>query len=145
MRINGEWSVGLDRVSRPMVCTSVRDQSGTPREVVFLVDTGADQTVLDFDTYLKLGLESTPNSGIELEGVGGTTSSVVVDSQIRFLRDDGGIVVFNAEILAFTEPTSLGMNVLGRDILRFFAVIVDAESKAVCLLREPHHYVIQES
>jgi predicted aspartyl protease len=145
MRINGEWQTGLDAVRRPVVCASVRDADGAAREIVLLLDTGADHTVLDFDTYIKLGLDAAPARELELEGVGGTVGSVVIRTEFRFTRDDGGIVVFHAEVLAFTDPTALGMNVLGRDILNLFALILDSEHNTVCLIRDRHRYVIQES
>jgi hypothetical protein len=145
MRITGEWRVGLDGVPRPMAPADLRDRDGRTREVWFLVDTGADRTVLDFDTYLNLGLDSLPAAGFELEGVGGNTGSVVVRLPLQFLRDDGVFARFNADVLAFTEPTALGMNFLGRDILNYFAVVADYEGRTVCLVRGNHRCVIQEA
>jgi len=42
-----------------------------------------------------------------------------------------------------TDPASLDMSVLGRDILNLFAVIVDRPQDVVCLLTQDHVYEIR--
>ena len=39
---------------------------------------------------------------------------------------------------------ALDMCLLGRDIAKLFAVIVDRPEDVVCLVRKPHRYVIEE-
>jgi hypothetical protein len=46
MRVNGEWILCEDGISRPIIPASVRVSDGSWKEVPLLPDTGADRTVL---------------------------------------------------------------------------------------------------
>jgi len=145
MRINGFWSVGTGKVSRPFITAYAFDTDGKKRDITFMVDSGADETVLDFDNYVKLGLSSLPSIETKLEGIGGTAAGVTVRVKLRFTKDDGVPIDVNIDLTACTEPTSLGMNLLGRDVLEHFSLIIDKPGDTVCLLHGLHRYVIQES
>ncbi|VTU02740.1 hypothetical protein ETSY2_51565 : Uncharacterized protein OS=Candidatus Entotheonella sp. TSY2 GN=ETSY2_51565 PE=4 SV=1: Asp_protease_2 [Gemmataceae bacterium] len=145
MRINGFWHVGPDSTVRPIIPATALGSDGLPHDISLLVDTGADRTVLDFDTYVKLGLATKATGEFELEGVGGLSRSVIVPAQLQFTKAEGGTALVNIQLMALTEATSLGMNVLGRDFLSLFSVIVDRQGDTVCLLHGRHRYVIQES
>ena len=108
----------------------------------FLLDTGADRTVFSASILEELGLshQESPN---ELAGVGGVAASVLVETVIQLPRDDGGRATFRGRFAAFTDPSSLDMSVLGRDITNLFAVIVDRPRDVVCILGQRHQYVIQ--
>ena len=68
--------------------------------------------------------------------------SIVVETRIRFTHDEDGKAVFKGQFAGFTEPESLDMSVLGRDILNLFALIVDRQGDTVCLLGQNHSYTI---
>ena len=74
---------------------------------------------------------------------GGLAPSVWVQTSLRLQRDDGGTVTFKSHFVGFTALAALDMSLLGRDVLNFFAVIVDQPHNVVCLLTERHQYVIQ--
>jgi hypothetical protein len=44
-----------------------------------------------------------------------------------------------------TDAATLDLSVLGRDILRWFALIVDRPGNAICLLNQRHRYAIRTS
>lgn len=95
MRINGLWRLCDDGVTRPIIRGKLEAGDGTHKWAEFLVDVGADRTVLNAATV--------------------------------------------------TEAAALEINVLGRDILDLFAVIIDRPGDAVCLLSQRHRYtIIQE-
>ena len=72
-----------------------------------------------------------------------------IDSE-RFQCDDGLVqdddapAVFRGRYSAFTQLESLDMSVLGRDITRMFAVVVDRPNGVVALVRPSHRYRILE-
>src|SRR6266511_2366129 len=115
MLISGEWAVGDDGVSRPVIRGEVETTSGDWIAARFLVDTGADRTVFSADVLKDLGLPPlvTPD---RLEGVGGRAASVVVETRIRLLREDGTTVLFRGQYAALTDPDALDISVLGRDL-----------------------------
>lgn len=142
MRIDGEWALFDDGVVRPMVGGEILAADGSWVKFPFLVDTGADRTVLTAAALTQLGLRPiTSYDGIS--GLGGMAESVIIETQIRLSRENSSKVVFRGQYAAVTEVQSLDMCVLGRDITGFFAVIVDQARGVVCMLSQRHHYTIQ--
>jgi predicted aspartyl protease len=110
----------------------------------FLVDTGADRTVLSASAYVKLGFGES-EAREQLGGLGGLTEAVFMDTQIRLTRDGGGKVMFRGNYAAVTDDAALDFSVLGRDLMGLFAVIVDDLQQIVCLLRQHHRYIVVEN
>ena len=63
-------------------------------------------------------------------------------TQIRLSRDDGQKAILRGEYAACTDYEALDMNVLGRDILELFALIVDRRTDMVTILGGQHYYTI---
>jgi predicted aspartyl protease len=124
MRIDGQWLLCDDGVMRPVISGEVLAGNGSWERSEFLVDTGADRTVLSAVTLAKLGLQAVTMQG-GISGVGGIVDAVSVATQIQLRREDAGNVVFRGQYAAVTELEALDMSVLGRDITDVFAVIVD--------------------
>jgi hypothetical protein len=112
--------------------------------VEFLVDTGADRTVLSAGLLDTLGAGPTAASG-RLSGVGGFAHFVEVETQVRLIRETGAPVSFRGQFAAVTQAEALDMSVLGRDITGLFAVIVDRPGDGVCLLAQRHRYRIEQA
>ncbi|MFN8633337.1 MAG: retropepsin-like aspartic protease [Chloroflexota bacterium] len=108
---------------------------------MFLVDTGADSTVLSARILEALGLERL-RSLLPIVGIGGATGTVDVEVTIWLTRDGPDQVAFNGRFAAVTDPDALDMSVLGRDILRWFALVVDQPGNTVCLVNQRHSYQI---
>jgi hypothetical protein len=142
MLIKGNWHACDDGDFRPVILGAMVAADGRWLGMPFLVDTGADQTVLSSDTYRRLGFVGA-DAGRNLGGVGGLAETVRVTSMVRFLCEDGGTATFRGDFSAFAEPEILDMNVLGRDIMDMFAVIVDRPGDVVLLLGTNHRYTIQ--
>lgn len=141
MRINGEWLQCDDGVMRPIVRGRVQNSNGEYIVAEFLLDIGADRTVLNADILNQLGLPLLETKE-GLSGLGGETDSVEVETKLLLTRDNGTPVVFNSRWAAVTEPTALDLCVLGRDLTDLFAVIIDRPQQIVCLLRDRHRYTI---
>lgn len=145
MRINGEWLLCEDGVSRPIAPGLVRLSDEQWIKVIFLLDAGADRTVFspDFLDLLR-PLETTGSDQIHLSGVGGEAHSITIETAIGFVRDDGRLVTVRGTFGVFTEAESADIPVLGRDVTNNFSVIYDYPNRIVALLAPPHHYEIKK-
>jgi hypothetical protein len=143
MRINGLWHLCDDGMVRPVIRGEILAADGSWLKARFLVDSGADRTVFSADILDALNLQPT-NSSDQLSGVGGMADSVVVETQIRLTHDEPGKAVFKGQFAGFTDPESLDMSVLGRDLINLFASIVDRQRDIVCLLGQEHFYTISK-
>lgn len=144
MVINGEWMICADGVSRPLIRGELQTGNGEWESVAFLVDTGADRTVLSAPVLVELRLPQMA-APEQLGGLGGMTEMVTVESYLRLTKQDARKVNFRGQFAAVTEVDALDICVLGRDILGLFAVIVDEPQQVVWLLSQQHSYAIIES
>jgi predicted aspartyl protease len=141
MQILGEWYECDDGIERPVIRGRTLAADGSWIPTPFLVDTGADRTVLSSEILSALALPPVPTQE-RIGGVGGLVNSVVVDTAIQLFRESDGEVTFRAQFTAVTDPETLDMSVLGRDITSLFAVIVDRPGNVVCLVGQRHRYVV---
>ena len=143
MRIDGRWLVCDDGVRRPVISGEIRAADGSWEKSEFLVDTGAARTVFSAATLARLALQPLvmPEG---LSGVGGIVATVVVETELHLMRENAGHVVFRGQYAAVTELEALDISVLGRDITRLFAVIVDWPHDVVCLVGQWHRYTIEQ-
>jgi predicted aspartyl protease len=141
MQLHGEWYVCDDEIVRPVIRgrTQAADRSWV--QTPFLVDTGADRTVLSSDILVALSLPPLPTQE-RIGGVGGLVNSVDINTIIQFFRERGGEVAFRGQFAAVTVAEALDMSVLGRDITNLFAVVVDRPGSVVCLIGHGHQYVV---
>jgi hypothetical protein len=141
MRIVGEWLVCDDGVTRPSVRASVRDVDGALILERYLIDSGADRTVLSADLLrdLRLPIER-PSLDFGLRGVSGGVSFVVVTTAIEFVSDDRRPATVRGGFAAFTDPRAMDMSILGRDVLDNFDVIISRRRNGVLLLAPNHQY-----
>jgi predicted aspartyl protease len=139
MRVDGEWYLCDDGIERPIVRGGVRAADGSWVPTPFLIDTGADRTVLSFEIMRSLAL-SPLISRERIGGIGGLVQSVAVETTLQFFETSGSEVTFNGQFAAVTDPEALDMSVLGRDIMGLFAVIVDRPGAIVCLVAQRHRY-----
>ena len=143
MRINGEWYLCDDGVVRPVIRGEVLNVSGFWEPTLFLVDIGADRTVLSAAILELLGFQ--PNEIVDdIGGIGGIAKAVVINTQVRLSCDDESKAVFRGEFAAVIHLEALDISVLGRDIMDMFSVIVDRQGEVVCLLGQRHRYIIEE-
>jgi predicted aspartyl protease len=143
MRFNGEWLQCDDGVVRPVIRADILTGDGLSRAAEFLVDTGADRTVISANVLESLNLQPEPAED-RIGGVGGFVDSVTVTTQIRLTRDDGGTAKLRGAYSACASYEALDMSVLGRDILEMLAVIVDRRANVVALLEGKHRYTVHE-
>ena len=133
MQFNGEWIECDDGVVRPIIRAQVLSRDRLWRAADFLIDTGADRTVISADLLNALKLEtSLPKD--QIGGLGGLIESTVITTMIGLKRQDGQRVTFRGAYACCTQYKALDMSVLGRDILEMFSVIVDRPADVVAIL-----------
>jgi hypothetical protein len=143
MRFNGEWLQCDDGIARPIIRGEILARDGTLHAVPFLVDTGADRSVISAEVLESLELpHSAPVDNIG--GIGGIADSVIILAALRLLSDGAQWVTFRGEYAACTQYEILDMSVLGRDVLNHFAVIVDRPANIVAIVGGAHSYSIQQ-
>jgi predicted aspartyl protease len=141
MRIDGLWHLCDDGMVRPILRGEIQASDGSWVKAPFLVDTGADRTVLSADVLVALGLQPIASPD-RLSGVGGMADSVVVETAIRLTHDEACKAVFKGQFAAFTDVETLDMCVIGRDILNLFALVVDRQGDTVSLVGQGHYCTI---
>jgi len=143
MLVRGEWQLRDDGVMRPIVRARVGGD-GSPVPENFLIDSGADRTVLSavLVTRLQLPARSAP-PGFILSGIGGTSAFVLVTTVVEFLRDDGRPVRVRGEFAGFTDPTATDLSILGRDVLDHFDLVLSRRRSEIFLLAPRHQYRIE--
>ena len=141
MRLPGFWLLCDDGILRPVFRGEMATVNGNSVPAEFLVDTGADRTVLCASVLQRLGLPHVP-ANKQLVGAGGAVDTVIVDTAIHLQRDDGGAAIFRCQFAAFREPDALDTSVLGRDISNLLVLIVDRPRHLICLLGAGHQYAI---
>ena len=142
MRINGKWFQCDDGVTRPILTGEVLSRKGTWAQADFLLDIGADRTVLSSELLSNLDLEML-ESHSKLSGLGGFAQAMVVQTEMRFRRDDGYPILFRGLFAAVMDSEALDMSILGRDVTDLFAAIIDRPANVVCLLGQHHRYRIE--
>ena len=144
MRINGKWLICDDGETRPVVEGLARLADGQWHEVLFLLDGGADRTVLSARfLHLLQELEVIEFEPSRLSGVGGQVNTITIETAIGFTRNDGRQITVRGTFRVFTEIESADMSVLGRDVTNNFSVIYDYPNQTVALLAPPHSYEIK--
>ncbi len=144
MRVIGTWRTCDDAVARPVLRGVLFGAQRQPLTEWFLIDTGADQTVLSGAACFRLGIPGRlPGSGYRLMGIGGASDFVLITTEVEFTGDDGRIVRVRGDFAAFTDPAATDFSVLGRDVLENFDLIVSRRKDEIWLLRGTHRYRVE--
>lgn len=141
MRVEGEWRETTTTVPRPYVRAHLEAHDGTWVECLFLIDTGADCTVISHDIARLLGRPTVP-AARPLQGIGGVIESLELWTTLRFAATNGTRFNIEGKYDTPAQPNDEGC-ILGYNVLHLFSVVIDKTGDTVCLLRPPHRYVIQ--
>ena len=141
MNVSGRWAECDDGFVRPLMTGFAFDSAGELVPITFIVDTGADRTLLSAEVFEKLKLPP-KGSRDRLSGLGGLRDMVQVETRVGFQADNGHYLIYKSQYCCLTTPGALDMPLLGRDLLDIFAVIVDRPGDRVCVLTADHPYQI---
>ncbi len=93
---------------------------------------------------LGFGMTVAPEDS-SLKGITGECGFVVARSVIELPCDDGGTAAMRGEFAAFTDDSATDLNILGRDVLNIFHVILSYRRNEVLLLAKEHTYRVVSS
>ncbi len=109
----------------PMVTATIRDvRSQSPTQATFIVDTGADLTVLQEAVADEVNLWNDVAGRMQVAGIGGAPQS-------RFLYNALVEVAGHAVLVAADCRDDIGEDILGRDVINEFALTVCAQRDQV--------------
>jgi hypothetical protein len=145
MLIVGKWLLCPDGITRPVVRVNVQAADGSMVAETFLVDSGADRTVLSAGLANQLALPPVaPPAGLNLAGIGGAQAIVVIATMLEFTRADAGPAVrVHGTFAAFTDPAATDTSIVGREVLDNFDVILSRRRNEVAFLAPNHSYRIE--
>lgn len=107
MKIYGEWVESESRVLEPRISLHVLSGHGEWIKADFLIDTGAERTVFNYDLLYSLQLDPLESDGRYVQGVGGSSNTVQVATSLRLKRDDRQYVPIHGSYYGFTDPIAL--------------------------------------
>jgi len=128
-------------VRRPYISVFVRSSSGVWVPLPFLIDSGADATLLDASCLQQMGTDLGTVSEQTASGVGGKAPHVQFATALRFESEEG-TKTFTGTVGVFTNPAACDTPVLGRDMLDNFRLIFDRGRNSILLLSPPHDYEV---
>jgi len=145
MLITGNWQLRDDGIVRPILRIHVLGRDGKLVADNLLIDTGADLTVFSAALTSRLDFEpENVSSDSSLRGIGGAAASVLVNTDMELVQEDGIPVQIQGEFAAFTDPEATDLSILGRDVLNHLDLILSHRREKILLLAKKHQYQIVE-
>lgn len=144
MQIDGLWQRDSEQpdIIRPVITAKLLVQ-GQELPITFLIDTGADSTVIG-SAFTSLLVDVQQESTKSLVGAGGQVNCFFASVRLELRDVSNRPIRFSIPCAILTDPSQANEHLLGRDILDYFALICDRETNRVTLLRAPHRYMIYE-
>lgn len=143
MRIGGQWWRCDDGIERPTIEALIIGQDGQSSPERFLIDTGADRTVVTKELTDRLELDTQIMADeYGLVGVSGKCPVVAISAALMFVDTGGRSVRVRGGFVAFVNDAISDVSILGRDVLDNFDLIVSRPRNEVLLLSGNHGYSV---
>ena len=129
-----------------MIAADLLGVDGKPYSEAFLIDSGADRTIVSLETLTKLGIAGyTPQDHPGFTGIGGSPAFQFFRTTIVLTATDKRLFKFDGEFVVFTDDGSTPIGLLGRDILDQFDVILSRRRNEVLLLNDSDCYSVSSA
>jgi len=140
MEFMGSWRQCLDGIVRPMIKAEVEGSNGQLYADWFLLDIGADCTVLRFSFLQRLQLPPVGTPGFTLTGVGTSTPIplVLVAGKLKLTSIDGHPATIPGPLASFTSLRAVEHSILGREVINEFDFLLEKKRGAFRLLHGVH-------
>jgi predicted aspartyl protease len=142
MVVSGQWRADDDGIHRPMVDVEVSVSGGIPVAEPFLVDTGADCSVLSESLLTSIGAAGVVERGTRIQGLAGESETVAIAATLTLKTIEGRELTIRGTFAAVTQSEALDICILGRDVLANFDVIVSRRRNEVLLIAGNHAYSV---
>ena len=139
MIIKGYFRSGVRPLPAPFVQAEVYlPRLGVRGYVDFLIDTGADRTVLHSCNTIVLGIDFRRlrrSTLEEMSGVGGSNQYYREDVLLTFIDEDGNLCRFSGQVYLAqkSDPNTSPPSLLGRDILNLCSLYVNRQSNEISI------------
>jgi predicted aspartyl protease len=140
MRVNGEWRETATTLPRPYLRAFMEAQDGSWVECLFLVDTGADRTLVTADVARRLWHPTLPSTRTVM-GIGGVVDTHEVLTRVRFVGAAGEVFNIAGSYGVFLDELNTEC-ILGYDVLHRFTVIFEKRTNTILLLHPPTGYLL---
>lgn len=133
-------------IFRPYISAELLSPSNEWMGIDLLIDTGADETFLDFSFIkkFKINIEEVKIKD-DVGGIGGSGIPYFqLDSGLKLISSQG-TKVFSGKINIFLDPYASEVPLLGRDVLDSFVVIFDKKQNRILFLDEQEQYELSIS
>ncbi len=138
MRIEGRWLAGQDGIERPVFDGYLDAPTGVRLACSFLLDTGADFTVLAPDVVDQLaGIVAPIATSTTANGIGGSQQVYDIAVDLVFFAVAGQQVRISGPLPIFVTPGTIELSVLGRDFIDQFTLVYARSRNVLRLLTPP--------
>jgi hypothetical protein len=143
MRFDGTWVLCADGVERPAIFIDLLLPGGQLAQIPFLLDTGADATVVAYDVAQQLAAYTslTPNAA-PATGIGGAAATEILAVDLLFTTVDGRRSLIRGPLLAFASSSTSDLSILGRDVIDLFDLVYSRRNDQIALLTPPDSVVL---
>lgn len=144
MRIKGRWVAGADGVERPVFDGHIAASGGVQHAVSFLIDTGADFTVLAPAVAQRLTdvVQPTPTTTLA-GGIGGMQPVYEIAVDVLLPTTSGQRARIRGPLPILLTPGVLDLSVIGRNLLDQFTLIYDRPQGLLLLLTAPDTFTLR--
>lgn len=127
-----------------MICCAVVGPAGVTKPILFLIDSGADRTIITAEVAEWVGADFSPLD-FAVHGVVSSVPTAKVGVNLKIERDDGGEAEIRGPLVACTEPGVIDECILGRDVLGNFCLVLHERNDLICLLAGNHRCRIERA
>jgi hypothetical protein len=144
MRIEGRWLPGPGGVARPVLDGYLAAPGGFQLALSFLIDTGADSTILAPDGAQHLsGVAQPTPTGATAIGIGGALPMHELAVDLLLPTHAGQRARIHGPLPIVLTLGALELSVIGRDVLDQFTLIYDHPQGLLFLLTPPDTYALR--
>lgn len=143
MRIDGRWLSFPDGVERPVIDAHLLLPGGQLAALPFVVDSGADFTVLAHTVLQQLApyVQPVPFGQVAV-GVGGMTAMQALGVDLVLTAVSGQQARLNGPIPVLSSQAGLEFSVLGRNALDLFEFVYSRQRGIIALLTPPDTFTL---
>ncbi len=106
--------------------------------VPFLLDTGADFTLLSHSVLSTLATYVRPREAPHVSSIAGNAPIVFLEVDLLLTTTEGRQLQFYGPVQALATPWNLELSVLGRDVIDHFDLAYSRTRHLLALLTAPH-------
>jgi hypothetical protein len=141
MLLSGRWQLLPSGDLIPVVLAEVANRHGSWSPARFLIDSGAEITVVTPFVWRSLDFRSSPEQ-VQIHGAHGPAPALRVRTGFQ-VGPPGEPLAFEVWVHLIQSEDAIDLCLLGRNVLNHFSLLLDRPQESVLLLRGPHRYRVE--